>query len=193
MLVTWSTLSCTKAIFKVEKWPAGHWASLHFWIILVGSFSSTNDPVTLPPNSSNLPPGWGPSKRSGLLLVKAVIRPGSVKVAYNSAAVVRNSVDSVSVVTFTFSPVLAACVVVELELLPLVMCVWETYLGVENPLEGFEPGACWMSFACSRIRAGARPDRCFRRRGTSFLRATSLIAASFGNSELRSTSNWVYG
>lgn len=93
-----------------------------------------------------------------------------------------------SVVTLTFSPVLEACVV-EPEGLALVIWELDIYLGVEKPLDGLEPGACWISFACSRISAGARPARCFRRSGTSLLRATSLMASSFGNSELSSTSN----
>jgi hypothetical protein len=69
------------------------------------------------------------------------------------------------------------------EVLPLEICVLETYFGVENPLEGLEPGACWRPLPCSVIKAGASFGRRDRICGTSLLRATSLTAASLGNSE----------
>lgn len=47
-------------------------------------------------------------------------------------------------------------------------------LGVEKPLEGFEPGACWMSLPCSAMRAGASLTNSDRSFGTSFDLTASL-------------------
>jgi len=108
----------------------------------VGSSSTEYEPVTLPPKSSNLPSGLAPSKTRGALLVKAAMREASVNVVYNSDAVVRNSAESLRVVTLTFFPLPESCVLVAEVWFDLVTWELETYLGVEKPLEGLEPGAC---------------------------------------------------
>lgn len=92
--------------------------------------------------------------------MKAVRRSAEVKVVKSSAAVVRNSVLHLmdEVLTWTALPWLVetdvevfgfalACAAVE-EVILLI--------GVETPLVGPEPGACWISLPCSAIRAGAR-------------------------------------
>lgn len=61
----------------------------------------------------------------------------------NSAAVVRNSVLSLIVVTLTTEPVLVFCEPLSVfELVDLFTLELEYTLGVVKPLEGFEPGAC---------------------------------------------------
>ena len=81
---------------------------------------------------------------------------------------------------------MSVTVVVFTELLPVVEVVegpgaedgvCNLGVGVEKPLEGFEPGACWISFPCSAIRAGPNLMNCFRNCGTSFARTRSLTGA----------------
>lgn len=60
-----------------------------------------NSPTTLPSKIENFPPTFPPSNWRGGARVNAAMRCGSVKVMYNSSAVVRNSSDAVNVVTLT--------------------------------------------------------------------------------------------
>jgi len=97
---------------------------------------------------------------------------------------VRNSVESVTVVTFTDGPLPLDCVVDGVDASPdLGIDVLDIYFGVENPLEGFEPAACWMSFPCSAIRAGPSFWRCFRSCGRIFDRTRSLTGCLLLESE----------
>jgi hypothetical protein len=48
---------------------------------------------------------------------------------------------------------------------------------VENPLDGLEPGACWISLPCSAIKAGPSFANSFRSCGTILARTKSLTGA----------------
>jgi len=50
-------------------------------------------------------------------------------------------------------------------------------LGVETPLDGPEPGACWISLPCSAIRAGPSLANSLRSFGTILVRTRSLTGA----------------
>jgi len=120
-----------------------------------------------------LPPFLAPSKSFGAARVKAEMRWGSVKVWYNSDAGARNSSVSVTVVVFTEELPLLVCVVVAIGAGPLGTWI----LGVDTPLEGPEPGACWMSLPCSAMRAGPSFANSFRSCGTILARTRSLTGA----------------
>ena len=90
--------------------------------------------------------------------MKAANRSREVNVSYNSAAEVRNSSLEVTVVVLINGPLLPPEVAVELDLgfafawaavEEVVMVV-----GVANPDEGLEPGACWISLPCSAMSVG---------------------------------------
>ena len=81
---------------------------------------------------------------------------------------------SVTVVVFT--DVLLLVLVVE-EVEPWGVELGTCSLGVETPLDGFEPGACWMSFPCSAIKAGPTFANSFRSCGAILERTRSLTGA----------------
>jgi len=61
--------------------------------------------------------------------------------------------------------------------------VWGWYLGVVKPLEGFEPGACWISFPCSAIRADGSFRNSSRSLGTILDLTRSLTGCFSFDSE----------
>lgn len=67
---------------------------------------------------------------------------------------VRNSSVAVTVVVLTDDFVFVLVVVVVVGLTGTAF-LEGCHVGVETPLDGFEPGACWRSLPCSVIRAGA--------------------------------------
>lgn len=71
-----------------------------------------------------------------------------------------------------------------LRLVWVVLVGWEVAepdgtcsFGVENPLDGLEPGACWISLPCSAIKAGPSFANSFRSCGTILARTKSLTGA----------------
>ena len=119
--------------------------------------------------------------------MKAAMRWGSVKVWYSSEAGARNSSVSVTVVVFTRLPPFFWVMVVVDEEAAGGVGLW--ILGVEKPLDGFEPGACWISLPCSAIRAGPNVVNFFRSCGTILDRTRSLTGALELASEYISISN----
>lgn len=91
--------------------------------------------------------------------VKAESRSLSVKVVYSSAAEVRNSSEVVTVVVLTWLAAVVDVVVDVVDFCGIWAGLLGWYFGVDTPLPGFEPGACWMSFPCSLIKAGASLER----------------------------------
>lgn len=94
---------------------------------------------------------------------------------YNSAAVVLNSSCSDRVVVLTVLPELFWVVDASDFVAEVPVGTW--YLGVEKPLDGLEPAACWISLPCSAISAGASFENSWRSCGTSLVRTRSFTGA----------------
>lgn len=108
--------------------------------------------------------------------MKAAILCGSMNVWYSSSAVVRNSSLSVSFEVLTM--VLEPALVFGVAAAAVASRLGSIYLGVETPLEGPDPGACWISLPCSAFRVDGSLSNSWRSSGTS-LERTSALTGSF--------------
>lgn len=113
------------------------------------------------------------------------MRAGSVKVAYSSAAVVRNSSLAETVVVLTLEVLLEAVVGAAAA---AASEAWR-WVGVRQPEEGLLEGACWMSFPCSLTRAGPSLAKMVRSWGTRVERTRSFTGCLEEDSEKMSMSN----